>query len=183
MAFLKQIFLPTAIIHKPASAWFAALLCVLIWATALVVPVARASDAAAATATTASPTQRIQINMYLGRSARSNAASRVAEQFKKQKPGELDAPLQITLVRWLWDDERTRLDGLVMEFGIEPDGLPGHVRMMQVPLGSRKFGKDELNPELRLALVGLIQSWRFKPPLKDGKPASFCCVRLISQPE
>jgi hypothetical protein len=172
MASLKSVFLSSLLSNALSAAVLTGL---PMTAQAIAVP--------AITPPTAAPTQRIQINMYLGRSPRSNAASRVAEQFKKQKPGELDAPLQITLVRWLWDDERTRLDGLVMEFGVEADGLPGHVRMMQVPLGSRKFGKDELNPELRLALVGLIQSWRFKPPLKDGKPVSFCCVRLISQPE
>lgn len=127
--------------------------------------------------------QHVEVNMYLGRGGKTNPAMRVAAQLKGQQPDELDAPLQVTSVRWLWDDEMKRLDGLVMQFGVEADGRPGNIRMMQVPLGSRKFGRDELSTNLRLNLIRLIDTWRFKPPLHNGKPVSFCCVRLVSQPQ
>lgn len=124
----------------------------------------------------------VEVNMYLGRGGKANPAMRVAAQLKAQQPAQLDVPLQVTSVRWLWDDEMKRLDGLVMEFSVEADGRPGNIRMMQVPLGSRKFGRDELSTNLRLNLIRLIDTWRFKPPLHDGKPTSYCCIRLTSQP-
>lgn len=127
--------------------------------------------------------RQIEVNMYTDPAGLSPPGRRAAVQFSAQQPAELDAALQLTAMRWLLDDEMTGLDGLVMEFGIDAQGLPTNVQMIRVPQRARNRGRTEMSPRLRLALIKVIQAWRFKPPMQQGKAVGYCCVRLINEPD
>lgn len=125
----------------------------------------------------------LEVNLYPDRGPMANPARRVADQLSNQKPTELDTGLQVLAVRWLKYDDMDDLNGLMMEFAIDAEGLPSDVRMLRIPNKSRKYGMSEMNVGIRLSLIRLVQAWRFNKPLQQGKPVGFCCVRLVSQPE
>ena len=125
----------------------------------------------------------LEVNLYPTRGPMATPAQRVADQLGIQKPAELDAGLQVLAVRWLRYDDMDDLNGLMMEFAVDAEGLPSGVRILRIPNKSRRRGLSEMSVGLRLSLTKLVQEWRFNKPLQQGKPVGFCCVRLISQPE
>jgi hypothetical protein len=116
----------------------------------------------------------VTLNMRAGVGGFGTEAARVATQLTAQKPAELDEPLRATLLRWVREDDYDRLDGLVMQFGIDAEGRPTGTRMLRAPRTAPGVG-------LPVDAFRALTEWRFAPPLQAGKPVGYCCVQLTTE--
>jgi hypothetical protein len=116
----------------------------------------------------------VTLTMRSGVGGFGNEAARVGAQLAAQKPAELDQPLRATRLRWLREDSEDRLDGLVMQFAIDPEGRPTGTRMLRAPRTAPGVG-------LPVDAFRALTEWRFAPPLKAGVPVGYCCVQLTTE--
>lgn len=88
----------------------------------------------------------------------------LAKEIEKLSPPSLDKPLKaITVVapdypQWI---SRVHSGSVLIRFTINPQGLVTGVTP-----------RPDDNPELVRLMTEALETWRFEPPLRDGKPTS-----------
>jgi len=102
----------------------------------------------------------------------SDNFDRAAEKMFRRSTLLMDDPIR--LISYAPRPAAQGLEGrVVMQFAISPEGVPIDPRLIRIQ------GANLQRPRLGMATLEAVQHWRFSPPMHDGEPTRFCCVRLV----
>lgn len=116
----------------------------------------------------------VTLGLMMNHSSRfwSENFDRAAERLFRRSSLLMDDPIR--LISYAPRPAAQGLEGrVVMQFAISPEGVPIDPRLIRIQ------GANLQRPRLGMATLEAVQHWRFSPPMHDGEPTRFCCVRLV----